>query len=126
MAAEWFYGKDNKQHGPVSAAQLKQLAQAGKLSATDLVWREGMDEWTPASKVKGLFDTTASAPPAARPEPSKPEQPANQAGGHEGVAQEGDLRPHYSTQQQHADHECKRNHAWKRRSHGPISSYSAI
>jgi hypothetical protein len=65
--AEWFYGKDNTQHGPISAAELKQLAQDGRLKPADLVWREGMGEWIAASKVKGLFDDSPAAPPQARP-----------------------------------------------------------
>lgn len=72
---EWFYGKDNKQQGPISAAQLKQLAESGHLQPTDLVWREGMAEWMAASKVKGLFDET---PPVAAVRPGPPPEVASQ------------------------------------------------
>ena len=74
-SAEWYYAKDNKQLGPVSAAQLKQLANSGALKPGQLVWREGMDEWVAASKVKGLFNEDA---PATKPRemPSKPAPPA--------------------------------------------------
>jgi len=76
--AEWYYGKENKQHGPVSAAELKRLAQQGQLRPSDLVWREGMDEWTPASKVRGLFEDAAPAPPAGAPAaPPPPPKPAS-------------------------------------------------
>jgi len=57
---QWYYARDDKQHGPVTAAELKQLAASGRLQAVDLIWREGMDEWTPAARLKGLF-------PDARP-----------------------------------------------------------
>ncbi len=52
---EWMYFVDGQQHGPVSSQGLRQLAAAGKLSPTDLVWREGLAEWAPAAKLKGLF-----------------------------------------------------------------------
>jgi hypothetical protein len=66
MATDWFY----TQHGraapvPVSAAQLKQLADAGQLQPTDLVWQEGMAGWVAAAAIKGLFPykPPAEAPP---------------------------------------------------------------
>ncbi len=58
MAAEWHYSKDGQQHGPVSASDLKNLAKSGDLLPTDLIWKEGMAEWKPASNVKGLFSAT--------------------------------------------------------------------
>lgn len=66
---EWYYAKDNRQHGPVSAAELKQLAARGELRPGDLVWCEKLDDWTPAKKVGGLFDGDGPAPP---PEPAEP------------------------------------------------------
>ena len=62
MANEWYYAKDGQQLGPVSAKELKKLADAGQLQAGDLVWKEGMPDWKPAADVKGLV---ASAAPAA-------------------------------------------------------------
>jgi hypothetical protein len=53
---EWFYTRGSKRFGPVSAMELKQLADHGELAAEELVWREGMEQWVPARRVKGLFD----------------------------------------------------------------------
>jgi len=64
---EWYYARDNKQQGPVSAMELKQLAQTGQLRAEDLVWREGMADWLPAGKVKGLFEEDAARTEARTP-----------------------------------------------------------
>lgn len=61
MAAEWHYSNGGQQHGPVSAADLKALAKSGNLLPTDLIWKEGMAEWKPASNVKGLFSTVESS-----------------------------------------------------------------
>jgi phage shock protein PspC (stress-responsive transcriptional regulator) len=68
---KWFYAQNGQKSGPVAGAALKQMAMSGQLSVSDLVWREGMPEWAPASKVKGLFPEglLASSPP---PLPASP------------------------------------------------------
>ena len=53
---EWFYAQEGRQLGPISPEELRRLADAGELATTDLVWREGLAEWVPAIRVKGLFD----------------------------------------------------------------------
>jgi hypothetical protein len=68
MTNDWFY----TQHGraapaPVSAAQLKQLADGGQLRPTDLVWQEGMAGWVAAAGIKGLFPH--KPPPEVPPKP---------------------------------------------------------
>lgn len=55
-STEWFYTRGSRRFGPVSATELKQLADLGELAAEELVWREGMEQWVPARRVKGLFD----------------------------------------------------------------------
>jgi hypothetical protein len=63
---QWYYTKDGQRHGPVAAAELKQLADHGELVAEALVWREGMDDWVPARKVKGLFEGDGKADASAK------------------------------------------------------------
>lgn len=63
MADEWYYTNDGKQLGPISAAQLKQMAVNQQLQPTDLVWKQGMATWVPAGTAKGLFPEAAQ--PAA-------------------------------------------------------------
>lgn len=65
---QWYYAHDEQQHGPVSSAELKQLATSGRIGPDDFVWREGMDEWAPAGRVKGLFPDHPV--PSAEPFPS--------------------------------------------------------
>jgi len=60
---QWFFTRNGQKSGPVTAPTLRQLAAAGNLSPTDMVWREGMSEWAPASRVKGLFAEVAIPPP---------------------------------------------------------------
>lgn len=64
IITEWHYTIDGQPAAvPVNAAQLKQLAESGKLKPTDLVWQEGMLEWAPAGSIKGLFPAPPPAPP---------------------------------------------------------------
>ncbi len=62
MAAEWYYLIDSEQVGPVEAVRLKELADSGFLKPTDLVWREGMPDWKPASQMKNLFPPDSPRP----------------------------------------------------------------
>ncbi len=59
---QWYYARNDQQFGPVSATELKQLADSGGLAPDDLLWREGMDAWTTAVNFRGLF---AENPPAS-------------------------------------------------------------
>ena len=71
---EWFYAKNDQPCGPVSPVELKRFADEGELHQEDLVWREGMGEWIPAGKIKGLFDTNGEG--AVQDEPSNDEAAA--------------------------------------------------
>lgn len=72
MANDWHYTLNGQPADtPVSAAQLKQLAVAGQLQPTDMVWQEGMTGWAPASSIKGLFPPAKPAAPANKKDPAK-------------------------------------------------------
>jgi antitoxin component YwqK of YwqJK toxin-antitoxin module len=60
MANEWHYSKNGKRFGPVSVQRLKELAARGEIGPADLVWKEGMPQWVPASKIKGLLPGSAA------------------------------------------------------------------
>ncbi len=63
---QWWYARGDEQFGPVSAAELRRLASTGSLSPGDLVWREGLAEWAPAARLKGLFPEAPAAPAPPR------------------------------------------------------------
>ena len=68
--SEWLYSRsDEDQQGPVSANELNRLAKSGKLQPDDLVWKQGMSEWIPASQVKGLT-FAASTGDGRKPRPA--------------------------------------------------------
>ena len=48
---EWFFTKNGKQEGPISTESLQSMIVSGAVATTDLIWREGMAEWTPAGQV---------------------------------------------------------------------------
>ncbi len=60
MATRWYRTLYGQKDGPFDAEQLRSLAASGELQPDDLVWKDGLDDWMPARKVKGLF---ADAPP---------------------------------------------------------------
>ena len=64
---EYFIIKDRSQQGPYTR---EQLAEAGLTSGT-LVWREGMEHWTPAWQMEELKDILAGRS-AARTAPPPP------------------------------------------------------
>jgi hypothetical protein len=75
MGDQWHYTLGGKQGGPVSATELKQMADSGELLPTDLVWKDGMAAWQPASALKGLFRSRPAPPPpppVLRPVPPPP------------------------------------------------------
>lgn len=44
---EWYYAVGTERKGPVSDDDLRRLAQEGVVTASTLVWREGMAQWQP-------------------------------------------------------------------------------
>jgi len=67
MAEQWCYKQNNEQHGPVSSEQLKQLASRGQIQPTDLICKQGTDQWIPAGRVKGLLPASSPKVPSVQP-----------------------------------------------------------
>lgn len=55
MAAAWYYSKNGQKIGPVDEAEIRRLAQTGRLAPADLVWRTGEANWAQAASIPGLF-----------------------------------------------------------------------
>jgi len=77
--AVWYYAVNDEELGPVTAAKLKSLADAGTIKPDDLVWREGLSDWKPAREIAGLFSGEALSSPAAEQTPGKDSTPAIEA-----------------------------------------------
>jgi hypothetical protein len=63
MSGDWYYAKNGTSNGPLTSRELLRLVLEGTLLPTDLVWKEGLEDWQPASSVKGLFDSSSSPSP---------------------------------------------------------------
>ena len=75
MTPGWFYVRDRKKVGPVTLAELKRLAGAGRLLPTDRLLREGQSKWVPACDIPALFPPE-SASTSATPAPVGKRMPA--------------------------------------------------
>jgi uncharacterized RDD family membrane protein YckC len=67
---EWFFAQNNRQGGPVSLEDLRAMLNTGRLSPSDLVWTEGMPEWTAALSVPELLPDTHPLPLIPEPAPA--------------------------------------------------------
>ena len=85
--AAWYYSDHRRQAGPVTADVLREMASSGRLTPQDLVWRDGMGDWRPASTVPEIAASLPVqavpalplhmkfAPPAPGVIPDEPEPP---------------------------------------------------
>ena len=65
--SDWYYAANNEQKGPVNESELKANLAASKLPADTLVWKDGMDNWTPANQVPTFTFRPPPAPAAVQP-----------------------------------------------------------
>jgi RsiW-degrading membrane proteinase PrsW (M82 family) len=73
-APVYFAYAAGKQLGPVSYAELDELAASGGLVPSDLVWESGTPEWVPASRLFSFVPRPGPAPPPVPlgPRPVRP------------------------------------------------------
>lgn len=64
---QWYYSKNGSQLGPISEGELRNKISTGDIYQTDLVWREGMKDWLPVSKVAELAGPIAVSEPGGPP-----------------------------------------------------------
>ena len=65
--SDWYYAANNEQKGPINESELKANLAANKIPADTLVWKDGMDNWTPANQVPAFSFRPAPAPAAIQP-----------------------------------------------------------
>lgn len=51
---QWYYGSPAGQTGPVGDDEIRALIASGAVAAETLVWRDGMQDWTPMRMVPEL------------------------------------------------------------------------
>lgn len=52
----WYYARGDQRMGPVDDTQIAALASTGQITGQTLVWREGMADWVPWSRVPRPLD----------------------------------------------------------------------
>jgi len=79
----WYYLEGGETRGPVAAAQLRRLFQAGQLGPDTLLWRPGMQDWQSARALQGTTPPRTSPSgvpgPVADPAPSASPPPPDSA-----------------------------------------------
>ncbi len=61
---QWHCLIGGQKYGPVSEEDLRAWIRQGRIRPADMVWADGMDEWTAAGSVPGLFDV--AGPPSVQ------------------------------------------------------------
>lgn len=77
---KWWYLSGDDRSGPHTDGELLQLARSGIVTPETLVWKDGLPDWTPASRLSKLWQRLAQeaqaagtpTPPAVRPAPAAP------------------------------------------------------
>jgi Interferon-induced transmembrane protein/GYF domain 2 len=75
---QWYYSKNGTQLGPITEAELRSKIAFGEVSATDMVWKDGMPDWLQAGKVEGFSlsaPSLTSTPPIPGTQMSSPYTP---------------------------------------------------
>lgn len=72
---QWFYAKGGAQQGPVTEEEIQRLVRSREITESDLVWHDGMENWTPAGRVPSLAAMIPGEIPAARPAEASPYTP---------------------------------------------------
>lgn len=63
----WYYADNNERRGPIEDAAFQTLVASGTIKPDTLVWREGMAEWTPYSRLQAPAASAAGASTAPSP-----------------------------------------------------------
>ncbi len=80
MSDLWYFSKGDSsdRQGPISTDELRAKAASGEIHRDDLIRKDGMADWVPASSAKGLFPAEAPAPPPLPSSSSGPSSPPSQ------------------------------------------------
>jgi uncharacterized membrane protein len=65
--SDWYYAVDNTQKGPINEAELKEFLATNKVAPDALVWKDGMENWTPANQVPALSFRQPPIPAKVQP-----------------------------------------------------------
>jgi uncharacterized membrane protein len=69
--SDWYYAVDNEQKGPINESELKEHLAGNKFPPDTLVWKDGMDNWTPANQVPAFSFRQPPIPAKIQPGAAK-------------------------------------------------------
>lgn len=73
----WFFSQGGQQQGPVPFSELQARVNDGELDPTkDLVWKQGMANWTPVGQMREVFQVAGEAASQPEPEPEPEPEPS--------------------------------------------------
>jgi len=75
--SDWYYAADNEQKGPINEAELKEHLATNKVPPDTLVWKDGMESWTPANQVPAF--SFRQPPMPAKVQPGAPKAATSSA-----------------------------------------------
>lgn len=58
---KWYYKTDTSEAGPLSPSELKQLVADGEIQPDTPVSKDGLEQWIPAKRIKGLFASSQTS-----------------------------------------------------------------
>jgi tetratricopeptide (TPR) repeat protein len=79
--------QNGRQTGPYSDAEIAVRVESGVVAVTDLVWEEGMEDWLPLEKVRGVEKTLVDGDEVKEPAQSPPPLPIVAAAKRDGESQ---------------------------------------
>lgn len=68
--AQWFVAIDDQSVGPIDAPRMQEYLSANEVTTESLVWREGMELWTPLGQCEPLQEQLAGLVPTPPPLPA--------------------------------------------------------
>ena len=78
---QWYYSKNSNQHGPVSLDEIRFKLASGEICGTDMVWNEGMQNWSPIASVGELATVSQNIQMGMPPGGASPYSPPGVPGG---------------------------------------------
>src|SRR5207237_1481163 len=64
---EWYYIRDGAQLGPLTVQEMSQMIADREIAPGDLVWKQGMPQWEPATDRPEFFAQRQAPPPPLAP-----------------------------------------------------------
>lgn len=59
---DWFYGKSGQQYGPIDESTLRARIATNEVGRNDLLWTDGMAQWTPLREMPEFYDAPVPPP----------------------------------------------------------------